>query len=113
MSYHAEHRAFLEAHAEQMARYQDPSEDMRDFYAHVSALAEERHRAMLPALDHVAQIGPGATLRHHSRSQWVTLFPDASEPGAFRWQLYDENGFVSHGIQTAIHLRGFAAEHER
>lgn len=40
--------------------------------------------------------GIGLTLKHHERNFWGILLPDASEPGSFRWQGFQHDGFTGH-----------------
>jgi len=75
---------------------------MASFYELLADQAQQRHDRITPALSHVGTIGIGATLRNERHAQWASMFPDASVPGSFRYQLYDERGFFSHGTHPSL-----------
>lgn len=75
---------------------------MAGFYDYLADQAQQSHDRITPALAYVGSIGLGATLRNHRHTQWASMFPDASVPGSFRYQLYDERGFFSHGTYSSL-----------
>lgn len=101
------------AGAERLARithYREKAAAKRDagdaknagFYDYLIETHQSAYDQAWPALQHVASIGVGCTLRHKSRDSWATFFPDASVPGSFRYQLYDAKGFFSHSTHNTL-----------
>lgn len=105
-NYAAAHRAHVRSEAAQLEEYRaamaHPDPEWAACYEEVYTATAERCSLTAPALDHVAAVGLGATLKHPSRDQWVTFFPDASHPGQYRWQQYGLDGFISHGTHSTL-----------
>ncbi len=72
------------------------------FDNHLLALHVSRDEKERPALLYAMSAGVGATLRHSTRAQWATILEDASEPGCYRYQLYDADGFSSHSTHPSL-----------
>lgn len=46
----------------------------------------------------IGSIECGAIVRHKTAERWVILLPDMNEPGKWRIQYFDMNGFSGHAI---------------
>lgn len=44
----------------------------------------------------VGQLEVGLTLKHCRRDAWGIILPDASQPGRYRWQAFQSDGFTGH-----------------
>lgn len=51
-----------------------------------------------------AQQGLGFTLKHCRSESWGVLSKDATEPGRFRWTLFNKGGFTGHSTQDTAEL---------
>ena len=47
------------------------------------------------------EVGNGLILRNERRSMFAMLLPDASTPGSFRYQGFDEQGFFTHVTKSS------------
>ncbi|MBB4868161.1 hypothetical protein HNP46_007081 [Pseudomonas nitritireducens] len=57
--------------------------------------AIDRTQAKLFLLEFlVGQLEVGLTLKHCMRDAWGIILPDASQPGRFRWQAFQRDGFT-------------------
>lgn len=52
----------------------------------------------------VANLNEGLTLLNRKRSNWAVLLRDASAPGKYRYQLFDETGFKEHYTFETLEL---------
>ena len=57
---------------------------------------EGEHRALEAAFAAHAQHGDGTELSNKDGRRHAILLPDASNPGKYRYQMFDERGFMSH-----------------
>lgn len=48
--------------------------------------------------------GLGFTVKHGKREAWGAIFPDASTPGAYRWQEFGLDGFIAHSTHPTPQL---------
>ena len=55
-------------------------------------------------LDQFKNHGLGMTLKHSKRDAWGIVLPDASEPGRFRWQAFQRDGFTGHSTHETPEL---------
>ena len=57
----------------------------------------EKTQAKLFLLEYlVGQLDVGLTLKHCRRDAWGIILPDASQPGRYRWQAFQRDGFTGH-----------------
>jgi len=70
------------------------------FVRAVKILAERKQAERREILETLLALNGGSAIglemRHRTRSQWAAIFPDASIPGKFRHQYFDERGFFAH-----------------
>ena len=73
------------------------------------SLEERRMRRQLKAREANNQfcelsrlLKPGLTLANSTNSMWAVILKDASNEGCFRYQVFDENGFMSHHTTSTI-----------
>lgn len=59
-------------------------------------MALEKHERLMRLAHFFKQVGDGLELKHPQYDWWAILLPDASEPGRYRYQEFDRNGFTSH-----------------
>lgn len=101
---------YIQKHRQQISGYRksisEPDDSKQhapaDFYRYIKKEAIASFRKKLPGIRHVMTRGFGSTLKHDSRSSWASFFEDPSVPGSFRYQLYDANGFFSHGTYPSL-----------
>lgn len=112
----AQHQDGIATRLAQIAEYRSEAQKAREgdrktagFYHYLANMAQEKHDRITPALDYVAQHGVGATLTNKAGKQFATLFPDASVPGSYRYQLYDARGFFSHSTHATLYAAALDA----
>lgn len=74
-----------------------PKDADQDAYVHETVQeAMGRHEAITAIYEEFDKTGFGLTLTNSHGDSWAVLFPDASEPGRFRYQTFRACGWTSH-----------------
>ena len=61
----------------------------------------EGHQALESAFAHFDKHGDGLELSHKDGRRHVIFLPDASNPGKYRYQMFDERGMMSHSTHDS------------
>lgn len=77
------------------------SEDCKSkrFYQRLIKSAQKKNAAYQRVMFAFLETGVGLTLAR--KGQWALILPDASEPGRYRYQLFDESGFIGHVVRDS------------
>lgn len=84
---------------ESLASWREIKAEGKSFGAIVDEMIEQQQaklECLVSLLDLFAIHGIGLTLKHHRLESWGIVLPDASQPGRFRWQAFQRDGFTGH-----------------
>lgn len=99
----------LERSRATMAEYQKDHDDAvaegdtgtAEFMQHLLSTHREGHEALETAFAHFDKHGDGLELSHKDGRRHVIFLPDASNPGKYRYQMFDARGMMSHSTHDS------------
>lgn len=99
----------LERSLATMAEYQKDHDDAvtegdtgtAEFMQHLLSTHREGHEALEAAFGHFDRHGDGLELSHKDGRRHVIFLPDASNPGKYRYQMFDARGMMSHSTHDS------------
>lgn len=99
----------LERSRATMAEYQKDHDDAvaegdtgtAEFMQHLLGTHREGHEALEAAFGHFDKHGDGLELSHKDVRRHVIFLPDASNPGKYRYQMFDARGMMSHSTHDS------------
>lgn len=99
----------LERSRATMAEYQKDHDDAvasgdtgtAEFMQHLLGTHREGHEALEAAFGHFDKHGDGLELSHKDGRRHVIFLPDASNPGKYRYQMFDARGMMSHSTHDS------------
>ena len=73
-----------------------------DFYEHLLESEQPTQDAYAAIMAAHNGLPLGVEHKHKDREAWAFVLPDASQPGAYRVQYFDEHGFTSHQSEQSL-----------